>query len=243
MNTVIITDPIAKLLGEWSQDITFGSIILRIALSVVLGAVIGWERSSKRHAAGLRTFILVNLATAIAMMLDQFIAAKAGSPYYLMSAASIIAIAILSVNSVLYSSKNQIKGLTTSVGLWASAIVGLTLGAGYYTVALVAFAALMLSLSLFPRFEVYLKNRSNHFEVHIELKSPGYLQNFVTTIRKLGLQIDDIEANPAYVGSGLSVYSIAITIHSSELQKYKTHSEIIEALRSLDYICHIEEID
>ena len=239
----IITDPIAKLLGEWSQSITVGSIILRVVLSIVLGAIIGWERSSKRHAAGLRTFILVNLASAVAMMLDQFIAAGTGANIYLVSAASIIGIAILSVNSVLYSSKNQIKGLTTSVGLWASAIVGLTLGAGYYTVALVAFAALMLSLSLFPKFEVYLKNRSNHFEVHIELKSPGYLQNFVTTIRKLGLQIDDIEANPAYVGSGLSVYSIAITIHSNELRKYKTHSEIIEALRSLDYICYIEEID
>lgn len=243
MGMNIITDPIAKLLGEWSQSITVGSIILRVVLSIVLGAIIGWERSSKRHAAGLRTFILVNLASAVAMMLDQFIAAGTGANIYLVSAASIIGIAILSVNSVLYSSKNQIKGLTTSVGLWASAIVGLTLGAGYYTVALVAFAALMLSLSLFPKFEVYLKNRSNHFEVHIELKSPGYLQNFVTTIRKLGLQIDDIEANPAYVGSGLSVYSIAITIHSNELRKYKTHSEIIEALRSLDYICYIEEID
>ena len=239
----IMTDPIAKLLGEWSQDITIGSVILRIVAAVILGAIIGWERSSKRHAAGLRTFILVFLASTVAMMLDRFLTTKSGNSMYLISAASIVAIAILSVNSVLYSSKNQIKGLTTSVGLWASAIVGLTLGAVYYTVAIIGFAALLLSLSLFPTFEVYLKNRSNHFEVHIELKSPGYLQNFVTTIRKLGLQIDDIEANPAYVGSGLSVYSVSITINSSELQKYKTHSEIIEALRSLDYIYHIEEID
>ena len=239
----IMTDPIAKLLGEWSQDITIGSVVLRIVAAVILGAIIGWERSSKRHAAGLRTFILVFLASTVAMMLDRFLTTKSGNSMYLISAASIVAIAILSVNSVLYSSKNQIKGLTTSVGLWASAIVGLTLGAGYYTVAIIGFVALLLSLSLFPTFEVYLKNRSNHFEVHIELKSPGYLQNFVTTIRKLGLQIDDIEANPAYVGSGLSVYSVSITINSSELQKYKTHSEIIEALRSLDYIYHIEEID
>ena len=238
-----ITDPIANLLGEWSQGITVGSVIMRVVAAIILGAVIGWERSSKRHAAGLRTFILVFLASTVAMMLDSFLAAKTGSSMYLISAASIVAIAILSVNSVLYSSKNQIKGLTTSVGLWASAVVGLALGAGYYTVAIVAFVALLLSLSLFPTFEVYLKNRSNHFEVHIELKSPGHLQNFVTTIRKLGLQIDDIEANPAYLGSGLSVYSVSITINSSELQKYKTHSEIIEALRSLDYICHIEEID
>ena len=90
--------------------------------------------------------------------------------------------------------------------------------------------------------ERYLKNRSNHFEIHLELKSSGYLQNFVSTIRRLGMKIDDIEVNSAYVNSGLSVYSIAISISNQELKKYKTHTEIIEALQSLDYIYHIEEI-
>ena len=105
-----------------------------------------------------------------------------------------------------------------------------------------SFAALLCCLSLFPVLEEYLKIRSNHFEVHIELTSPAHLQDFVTTIRRLGLTIDDIESNAAYSGSGLSVYSISISISSGELKKYKTHSEIIEALRSLDYIYHIEEI-
>ena len=90
--------------------------------------------------------------------------------------------------------------------------------------------------------EKYLKNRSNHFEIHLELKDVAYLRNFVTTIRQLGLAIDDIEFNSAYLHSGLSVYSVSISIGSKELKKYKTHSEIIDALRSLDYIYHIEEM-
>ena len=76
----------------------------------------------------------------------------------------------------------------------------------------------------------------------MELKDSSFLHNFVTTIRRLGLRIDDIEANPAYANSGLSVYSISISIHSKELKKYKTHTEIVEALRSLEYIYHIEEM-
>ena len=103
---------------------------------------------------------------------------------------TVIAAAIISVNSMLFSSRNQIKGLTTSMGLWATGIIGLTAGAGLYTVTLVSFAALLCCLSLFPAFETYLKNRSNHFEVHLELKSSEYLQDFVTTIRRLGLFID-----------------------------------------------------
>lgn len=234
-----IVDPIAKLLGAWSSELTIGSVLFRIALSVLLSSVIGCERSSKRHAAGLRTFILVSLATTCSMLLDIFL----GLPMGVISAASVVGIAIITVNSILYSSRNQIKGLTTSVGLWACGILGLSIGAGFYTVTAVMFAALLCSLSLFPKFEVYLKNRSNHFEIHLELKDISYLQNFVTTIRELGMKIDDIESNPAYLHSGLSVYSISISISSQELKKYKTHTEIIQALRSLDYIYHIEEMN
>ena len=69
-----------------------------------------------------------------------------------------------------------------------------------------------------------------------------YLQNFVSTIRELGLEIDDIEYNPAYVRSGLSVYSIAISINNELLKQYKTHEDIINALQTLEYLNHIEEI-
>lgn len=239
MNTII--DPIAAYLGQWSIEINIWSILFRIMLSVGLAAIIGCERSSKRHSAGLRTFILVSLASTVAMMLDEFIMVETVK-LPLVSAATVVASAIISVNSILFSSRNQIKGLTTSVGLWACGIIGLTAGAGYYTVTVISFIALLCSLSLFPTFETYLKNRSNHFEVHLELVNSTYLQNFVTTIRRLGLMIDDIESNLAYVNSGLSVYSVAITISSAELKKYKTHKEIIEALRTLEYVYHIEEM-
>ena len=242
MNLFEVTEPISKLLGEWSAKLDIWSIILRIAISIIFAAVIGWERSTKRHAAGLRTFMLVSLSGTIAMMLDLFIIQKFSVGFPLVSAAFVVGIAIISSNSILYSSKSQIKGLTTAVGLWAVGISGLLIGAGFYTVSLISFVALLCCLSLFPSLERHFKNKSNHFEIHLELKHKDDLQNFVTTIRKLGLRIDDIEVNPAYINSGLSVYSIALTIQSGELKQYKTHSEIIEALRSIEYIHHIEEM-
>jgi putative Mg2+ transporter-C (MgtC) family protein len=176
-------------------------------------------------------------------MLDLYLGVIAGMGMPLLSAATVLATATISVHSLFVSSRSQIKGLTTAVALWASGIIGLTVGAGLYTAAILAFLTLVCSLSLFPWFEKYLKDRSNHFEVHLELKSSSYLQDFVATIRLLGLTIDDIESNPAYFNSGLSVYSISVSIASPELKKYKTHTEIIQALRSLDYVFHIEEIN
>lgn len=243
MNEINIIDPIAKLLGEWSVEINIGSILLRMIISVGFASVIGCERSSKRHAAGLRTFILVSLAMTVASMIDVFLAETFGSGMLVITAATVIGAAIISSNSILFSSKNQIKGLTTAVGLWACGIIGIAVGTGFYSVAFIGFIALLFCLSLFPSFETYLKNRSNHFEVHLELINRNSLQEFVTTIRKLGLRIDDIESNPAYLNSGLSVYSISMTIQSPELKKYKTHIDIIEAIRTLDYVNHIEEMN
>ena len=241
-NLFLINDPIGNLLGEWSQTITIGSILFKLLISIIMGAIVGMERSNKRHAAGLRTFILVCMFSTTAMMVDQFLT-TVGFNYYLVSAASVIGLAIISTNTTLYTSRSQIKGLTTSVGLWGCSVIGLAIGAGYYTVTLVGFVALLLSLSLFPQFEIYLKNRSNHFEIHLELKNASYLKEFVTTIRKLGLRIDDIESNPAYINSGLSCYSVSISIISKELKKYKTHSEIIEAMSTLEYVYYIEEMN
>ena len=231
-------DPIAALLGSWSAEINVWSALLRIALAILCGAIIGCERATKRHAAGLRTFMLACLASAIAMMVDQSL----GGSVPIVSAAAVIGVAIISSNSILYSSRSQIKGLTTSMGLWAIVALGLAIGAGLYALALIGFGAMLCCLSLFPPFEAYLKDRSNHFEVHLELKDRRNLQDFVTTIRRLGLRIDDIESNPAYLNSGLSVYSISVTIVSPELKKYKRHDEIIEALRSLDYVYFIDEL-
>lgn len=235
-------DPIVKLLGEWSAEFNIYSVLFRIVLTVLLSAIIGCERSSKRHAAGFRTFVLVSLSTTVSMLIDIYLLDEFATGLYLISAASIVGIAIISANSILFSSRSQIKGLTTSVGLWTCGLLGLTVGAGLYTFTLIVYSAMFVCLWLFPVIERFLKNRSNHFEVHLELKNIRFLQDFVTTIRELGMKIDDIESNPAYASSGLSVYTISISVSSEELKKYKTHSEIIKALSTLEYIYHIEEL-
>ena len=204
MNSVTalaLTDPIGRLLGEWSMGLNTYSIILRIAVAVLFASVIGCERSSKRHSAGLRTFVLISFASTVSMILDIYLATNYALSVPVLSGATIIGAAMVSGNSILFSSRNQIKGLTTSAGLWSCGILGLIIGAGLYTVTVIVYLFLVCILAGFPSLETYLKNRSNHFEIHLELKSSEYLQDFVSVIRRLGLRIDDIESNLAYVGS------------------------------------------
>ena len=114
-------DLLSGFLGTWSAELNLGSVLLRVLLSMLLSAIVGCERSSKRHSAGLRTFMLVSLVGTGTMLVDQYILHRLGGSLPLLSAAAILGAATISGNSILFSSKNQIKGLTTSVGSFGAA--------------------------------------------------------------------------------------------------------------------------
>ena len=225
-----------------------GIMLLRIVLSVVLCAIVGCERTNKRHSAGLRTFMLMGLASATAMILDLYLMNGGIEPnpqqggFYLMSAAMLVASATLSVHSLFRNARNQILGLTTAVALWACCIIGMACGAGQYALAVFSTLVLLFCLVMISGLEGFLKDRSAHVELHLELTESQYLKNFITTVRRLGLSIDDIELNRSYRETKLSVYTISLTIESEELKKNKTHHEIIEALSTLEYVSHVEEM-
>ena len=67
----VLSDPIAQLLGPWAAEPGPWCAVFRVALAVLLAAVIGWERSSKRPTARHRHYILISLAGSAAALRDQ----------------------------------------------------------------------------------------------------------------------------------------------------------------------------
>lgn len=234
-------DIIAKLLGGWASEVNIASTALKTVLVIIMSAILGCERANNRHAVGLRTLIILSIGSVLAGIADIYFVEVLGTNFAFLSAAVIISIAVISANTIIFSSKNQIKGLTTSIGVWAMAIISAVLGFGLYTAALIGFGALMIGIIAFTRLEIFIRSRSNHLEVHLELKSRNSLQEFMGTIRQFGLKIDDIESNPAYANSGLGVYSVKLTVVGDKLKK-KKHSDILEVLSVLDCVYFIEEI-
>ncbi len=235
------TDSIATFLGDWSKEVNVASTALKTALVIVLAVVLGCERARNRHAAGLRTFIVLSIGSMFAGIGDIYFIRELGAGFPVLSAAVFIGISIITANTIVYSSKNQIMGLTTSIGMWTMSVVSALLGFGLYTAALIAYTALMVGLLAFSGLETYIKSKSNHFEIHLELKSRGTLQDFITAARQFGLTVDNLELNPAYANSGLSVYTVKLTVTGKELKK-KSHNDIIEALSVLDCVYYIEKI-
>ncbi len=235
------TDLIADWLGSWSAEVNIASTALKTALVIVMAVVLGCERSKNRHAAGLRTLIVLSIGSMFAGLGDVYFITVLNVGFSFLSAAVFIGISIITANTIIFSSKNQIMGLTTSVGMWAMSIISAILGFGLYTAALIGFAALMIGLLAFSKMETYIKNKSDHFEIHLELKSRSSLQDFIAMAREFGLKIDNLELNPAYANSGLSVYTVKFTVVGKELKK-KSHNDIIEALSVLDCVYFVEKI-
>jgi len=232
-------DPISKLIGEWSYDITnVWTIVIRIFLAILCAGTIGYERTRKRHAAGFRTHILVCLGAAVIMILSEFLWLKdSNSDLARLGAQVISGIGFLGAGTILVTSKNRIKGLTTAAGLWASACVGLAIGSGFYTLSIIATITIIVILSLMPTIEAFFRRKTRFFELHVELNERSNLRDLVNFLRTINVQITSIEKNPAYIQSGLSVYTMLLS------SKHKQdHNAFISTIQNLEYVNFCEEI-
>jgi putative Mg2+ transporter-C (MgtC) family protein len=132
MEDFVAIDPLNQLSKGWLNEFNIWTILIRVILALIIGTILGIERSRKRHTAGLRTFILVSLFSSLAALLDVYFSANFGEIFPAITVAVILGGAIIAGNTLLYSSKNQIKGLTTAVALWLTSIIGACFGAGRF---------------------------------------------------------------------------------------------------------------
>ena len=124
---------------EYLQGWSDLAICCRLIIATFLGSLIGWERISKRHNAGIRTFALVSLGAAVSTALNIKLGYIPGleADVSRIPAGVISGIGFLGAGSILVTGRNQIKGLTTAASLWVCAAMGLVIGAGYLLVGIV----------------------------------------------------------------------------------------------------------
>jgi putative Mg2+ transporter-C (MgtC) family protein len=124
-----------------SLQLTEFDMILRLAISFIAGAIIGFERSSKHQVAGLRTHILICIGATLLMLLSiwlpqEFNSSKTGDPGRI-AAQVVSGIGFLGAGAILRLG-NNVRGLTTAGSLWFAAALGLAIGGGMFIAAFVA---------------------------------------------------------------------------------------------------------
>ena len=238
-----VYDPIVKLISYWSGNefttITWWAIILRLVLAAGVGAVLGAERATKSHAAGLRTYTLVSVASTVCILVNLMLFQKADTAR--IPASVLTGIGFIGAGTIVTTSRHKVRGLTTAAALWASACIGLAIGAGIYTVGLVATALTVLTVMFMQKFEGKLQKNMRIFEIHVELMSRPDLKQLLDFLRGFNLDIKAIDYDQAYANTGLSVYTLAIYSKGSK-KDFMREKELIEKVNALEYVNYCESI-
>lgn len=220
-------------------DVNLFSTALRLVLAVIFGGIIGLERGANRHPAGFRTHILVCVGATLAMLTNEYICQiyGTGDPARL-GAQVITGVGFLGVGTILVTGRHKIKGLTTAAGLWASACLGLALGIGFYSGAVIAAIVIFISLSLLPKIENHFYRKSRAIDLYIEIDSVEHFRDFIKHVRTV-----DAAFYETHLSQDNPVTKGGIAFHLSMiLPKYMDHSQAIDEFSHLEGVYIVEEI-
>lgn len=133
---------------------------IRIFLAAVLGALVGLERTKRQKEAGVRTHCIIACAAAVFMILSKYafvdpapVLGSRGADGARIAAQVVSGISFLGAG-VIFKNGNTIRGLTTAAGIWATAAIGMAIGAGMYWVGLTTTAVMMVAQVVLHRFPV-----------------------------------------------------------------------------------------
>lgn len=127
--------------------------VLRLLVAGVLGTVIGLEREYRAKEAGYRTHFLVSLGSALIMIVSQYgfqdiLREDSVSLDPSRVAAQVVSgIGFIGAGTIILQ-KQIVRGLTTAAGIWATAGIGLAVGAGMYAISIAATLLTLVGLEL-----------------------------------------------------------------------------------------------
>jgi putative Mg2+ transporter-C (MgtC) family protein len=160
-------------------------VILKLALAVALGGLIGMERETSQKPAGFRTNILICVGSAMMMILAQLLFGGEDGSFNevaRIAAAVITGVGFIGAGTILQA-RGSVMGLTSAATIWAVAGLGLVIGAGFYVIAIIFSAIVILTLLFFRRIEGHPKDRLLY---RYELKTRA-AREILLNIKKLAL--------------------------------------------------------
>ncbi len=234
---------------EYLRELNFLSMSLRLLLAMLLGGMIGMERGMKRRAAGFRTYLLVCMGAALTMLLGQYFSemlsadwltlksSGTGSDVSRLGAQVINGIGFLGAGTIIVTGRQEVKGLTTAAGLWASACMGLAVGAGFYECVLLAFLLILLSIRVLPHIENFIIENTRSINIYVEFESIDDIGGIISRIKAQNVHILDVEIDRSPSGSDHPGACFIL-----RMEKRMKHVDFLAAIAEDRRIFSIEEL-
>jgi len=220
--------------GDFMMNIQFSSeLIIRLAISVLLGGILGLEREIHGRPAGLRTHLLVSLGAAAFMIMSPVLArmdpSVLGDPGRV-AAQIVTGIGFLGAGAIIKEGVN-ISGLTTAACLWVAAAIGMASGASLFSEAIVICILAIVALVLLPYLELIFKKHSYRiFEVSFPLNID--VSTIINAVNSKNIKVLRCDINRDYFTQTLTI-TLAIRLYHRGVNDKQAH-KIIETIESLN---------
>ena len=220
-----------------STQITTSTAAVRLAISFVLGAIIGAERQFRRRDAGMRTFTLISMGSAAAMLISIWIPQT--YPNFLngdpgrIAAQVLTGIGFLGAGAIIQS-HGSVHGLTTAACIWVMAVVGLAAGAGMFLAASITTAFTLFVLVSLERLErrMYLDGVNKILTINCSTSTPD-LKGIRKILENRSIFIVSLSYEHNY-DKNTSTITYKVNVKSKS-----SYSELFTEIRKLGYISQI----
>ena len=234
------------------RQFSFSSALVRLLLAMVSGGTVGYGRSKQARAAGLRTYLLISIGAAMAVLITLYqyqmltgpwspVVEEVGMKFDASRLASsvITGIGFLGAGIIMKVAHQQVNGLTTSTGLFATMVMGLAAGAGFYEGVIMALILIVLLLNVMSPLEFAFKRRLRNITLNVEFNGMDDIARITRAIEKEGARVYDIdvertERKDDRYPSAILILQLARRNHS--------HSGMLSSVAELPCVHSVQEL-
>ena len=217
------------------------TVVIRVVLAALAGALVGLEREFHGRAAGMRTHMMVALGAALAAMIGLFTVKELGfsSDPLRVGAQVISGVGFLGAGTILLrGGGSRITGLTTAAGLWTAASIGLAVGIGFYVGAFMTVIAAMLTFTLITSLEHFLNRKRQRMAIYLELENVDAVAPMLEMLRtEYGLMEAQVtpprSGTPPHVGMEILVRVPQKLSTAANLRRFSDLEHVVFALRNV----------
>lgn len=222
------------------RDISFLSVGIRMVLAVICGGLIGIEREYKRRPAGFRTHILICLGAAMTTLTSQYLFLEKNlyTDMARLGAQVVAGVGFIGAGTIIITRRQRVKGLTTAAGLWVAAIIGLTLGAGFYEGGVAATLLLLLAELVFSKWEYRMLDSAPEINLYMEYRGRACLEQVLRMYREFDLKLMNMEITRNAEGEK----DASCAIFTLRLNKKNTVEEVVRQLHEVKGVDVVEEL-
>ncbi len=218
------------------RDINTATILFRMVLAIICGGLIGIERSIKNRPAGFRTHVLIIIGATTASLIGHYIYLIMNLPTDMsrLPAQVITGLGFIGAGTIIVTGSRTVKGLTTAAGLWATGIVGLAIGSGFYEGAIVSTFMILFAEIVLGKIKI---KRVKPFRCIINYQHKETLDHILRYCKDRNIAIKALQIEGETDESGVKVYSAFVTLqpnnevdHDGFVRKLESFDNVINAV-------------